>query len=370
LAPGQNGDVMQSAAAFARIATEAAARSDETGCVQPEVWAALHDSGLPMAPFATPLGGSGLGHPGRAIQLCSILRLLGGADLSVARLFEGHVNAVMLVSRYGTPREIEAFADSVAGGCLSGVWGAEDAAGLQRVAQGRSWLLEGRKILASGAGLVTRPLITVSTPEGPLLYLLSTPACGRADLSGWSPRGMKASASGSVDLTGVAVGPCEQIGETGDYMRQPYFSGGAWRFCAAQLGAMERLTKLYCEHLTARSRDGDAYQLERVAQCTTACLTAQFWIEEAARRLADESVDPPATVAFANLTRMVTERSALDVLERVERGIGLAGFMRPSPVERICRDLATYLRQPVPDLAMSDGARAVLAGQLAFGALS
>ncbi len=64
---------------------------------------------------------------------------------------------------------------------------------------------------------------------------------------------------------------------------------------------------------------------------------------------------------------MVTERCALDVMEIVQRGVGLASFMRPHPIERISRDLATYLRQPVPDLAMSDGAREFLASKLPVG---
>jgi len=56
----------------------------------------------------------------------------------------------------------------------------------------------------------------------------------------------------------------------------------------------------------------------------------------------------------------VTERCALDVMQIVQRGVGLTSFVRPHPIERISRDLATYLRQPVPDLAMSDGARSFL----------
>jgi alkylation response protein AidB-like acyl-CoA dehydrogenase len=180
---------------------------------------------------------------------------------------------------------------------------------------------------------------------------------------------MKASATGTVDLTGLDVGESEQIGSSGDYMRQPFFSGGAWRFCAAQLGAMERLATLYSNNLLSRGREHDPYQLERVAQCAAACATTLFWVEEASRRFGDESLAPASVVAFANLTRMVTERAALDVIERVQRGAGLPAFMRPNPIERISRDLATYLRQPVPDAAMSDAARAVLTGELSIGSI-
>jgi alkylation response protein AidB-like acyl-CoA dehydrogenase len=200
------------------------------------------------------------------------------------------------------------------------------------------------------------------------MYLLRLAQGERIDVSGWNPLGMKATASGAVDLTGISVGVREQIGTVGDFMRQPFFSGGAWRFCAAQLGAMERLALLYGDHLRSRGRESDPYQLERVAQCAAACGTALFWVEEASRRFGDETLAPKAVVAFANLTRMVTERAALDVLERVQKGIGLASFMSGHPAARVARDLATYLRQPVPDQAMNDAARAVLSGDLSIGA--
>ena len=54
-------------------------------------------------------------------------------------------------------------------------------------------------------------------------------------------------------------------------------------------------------------------------------------------------------------------------MELVQRGIGLTGFIRPHPVERISRDLSTYLRQPVPDQAMSDAAGALLGSKLPIG---
>ena len=57
----------------------------------------------------------------------------------------------------------------------------------------------------------------------------------------------------------------------------------------------------------------------------------------------------------------MTERAALDVTEAVHRGLGLGAFLRPHPVERVARDLATYLRQPAPDGAMADAAATVLA---------
>ena len=57
------------------------------------------------------------------------------------------------------------------------------------------------------------------------------------------------------------------------------------------------------------------------------------------------------------------ERAGLDVMEHVHRGIGLTSFLQPDPIERISRDLATYLRQPAPDGAMADAAACVLAAE-------
>ncbi len=318
-----------------------------------------------MAPFPEELGGAGLCKPAQHIELCTILRLLGSADLSVARLFEGHVNAVSLVDRYGDQNQMGTLAKRVAYGGLSAVWGADDANGLL-VVGGRVPTLQGRKILASGAGFVSDPIVTAKGEDGQVMCLLQLSMDERIDLSKWNALGMRSTATGTIELSGTVVASDNMIGVAGDFTRQPYFSGGAWRFCAAHVGATERLVNLFRDHLVARNRGEDPYQLQRLAQSVAAAKTARYWVEEAARRLSVEDSDASNVVAFANLTRMVTERCALDVMETVQRGVGLASFIRPHPIERISRDLATYLRQPVPDLAMSDGAKAFLTSPLAI----
>ncbi len=44
-----------------------------------------------------------------------------------------------------------------------------------------------------------------------------------------------------------------------------------------------------------------------------------------------------------------------------QRSIGLAGFLESHPLERLMRDLATYLRQPAPDFALTGMAAHALA---------
>jgi alkylation response protein AidB-like acyl-CoA dehydrogenase len=341
--------------------SHAACEADASTEIALDTWRTVQNSGLLMAAFSSLQGGEDLLEPKRHADLIALLRALGSADLSVARLVEGHLNAVALVCRYGTASQIEAFAGDVAEGAMSGVWGADDAAGLRVEIDGKSWRLNGRKILASGASFITRPVVTARTELGQIMVLPRLESSGRADVSQWTAQGMRSTATGSVDFTGLLLEEDQVLGKSGDFMRQPHFSGGAWRFCAVHLGAAERLVDLFREHLVSRGRDNDPYQLQRISQCVAATTTASFWVCEAARRNAEGSDSPTELVAFVNLTRMVTERAALDVLEAVHRGVGLNAFMRPHPIERISRDLSTYLRQPVPDLAMSDAARAILA---------
>ena len=345
---------------------DCAMETDRAGVIEAGLWGQFRQTGLAMSPFPKQLGGSDLCEPGRYSDLCAILSLFGSSDLSFARLFEGHVNAVSLVARYGDREQLNALAQRVAKGGLSAVWGADDANGLH-VVRGAKSVLQGRKVLASGAGFVTDPVVTAKADHGQVMCLLHLSTNEKIDLSGWDALGMRSTATGAIDLSGLEVTSKNMLGVVGDFTRQPYFSGGAWRFCAAHVGATDRLVDLFRDHLVARGRGNDPYQLQRLAQCIASAKTARSWVEEAARRLSVEDADAGNVVAIANLTRMVTERCALDVMEAVQRGIGLTSFIRPHPVERISRDLATYLRQPVPDLAMSEGAREFLASKLSVG---
>ena len=329
----------------------------------------LRAAGLLLAPFGPDQGGAGLVMPHLSGALFEVLRRIGGGDLSVGRLYEGHVNAVSLVHRYGTADQVSALADAVRGGALSAVWNAEGRQPMTFRPAAAGWIVEGRKILASGAGSITRPLVTGLIDGEPWMAIPALAEHHEADLGGWTAQGMRSSATGTIDLSGQRLGAADLIGRAGDYKRQPAFSGGAWRFCAVQLGAADRLVDLFRAALVERGRDTDPYQRARVAACLAAVETAALWIGKAARMVVAEDRAPEEAVAYVNLTRMVTERAGLDVMEHVHRGVGLLSFIRPNPIERISRDLGTYLRQPAPDGAMADAAATVLSAAAPTGRL-
>lgn len=355
---------MAAAATVAALANRHAFALDHDGAFPVEDIAALRAHGLLAAPLPRSLGGFGLGTSGRSAgALLQVLRQLGHASLPLGRLYEGHVNAVKLIFCYGGSEQHALLARDLRVGRLFGVWNTEAADGVCLVdLPGGGFRLKGRKIYASGAGHVERPLITARSADGSIRMIVPELVSGeRADLSGWVAHGMRASATGTVDFTGVEIDAAELIGEPGDYLRQPIFSAGAWRFAAVHLGGLERLVDELRQHLGRTGRAADPYQLARVGQAAIAAETAHLWLERACLLAEDSTTDPDMAVAYVNLARLAVERAALDVLEHTHRSIGLAGFLRTHPVERLSRDLATYLRQPAPDRALAQAASYVLA---------
>ena len=352
--------LQRSARDVAQKAFARAGEYDEDGAFPAEDVAALHESGLLVAVLPVKFGGAGL----TGLSLSEVLRSIGSGSLPLGRLFEGHVNALELVVRYGNDPRVKLVAEEARAGKLFGVWNTDDASGLRLIHRhGRSWL-EGRKILASGAGHIERPLVTATDENGRRMIVLPKVAApDRADVSRWTAQGMRGSATGAVDFTGVEIEPMEIVGCEGDYERQPWFSAGAWRFAAVHLGGMERLFDLLRRHLVETNRGQDPHQSARLGRAAMAVETARLWVAQAASTT-DSSLGakaPEQLVAYVNLARLAVEAAALDLMQLAQRSVGLQAFMRPNPIERISRDLATYLRQPGPDRAMTDAAAWVLA---------
>ncbi|WGF89927.1 acyl-CoA dehydrogenase family protein [Marinivivus vitaminiproducens] len=346
-----------------RVTAAARARTDEldrSGAFPDREVALLHETGLLAAPLPEALGGLGLAC-GRPEGLAALLRRIGSGDLPLGRLYEGHVNAAALIARFGRPDQQERFARLVRQGFMSAVWNAEGQDGLRLLGEGGARRLAGSKILASGAGHLRLPLITPSLPDrriAMLCPLLEPGAPG--DLGGWRVQGMRASATGTVDFTGLDVTEDAIIGAPGDYLREPWFKGGAWRFAAVQLGAIEGLVDILRTHLTEAGRDGDPHQRMRFGEALIAIQGAGGMVRRAAA-LAETSDRPPEEiVAFVDLTRCAVERAGMEAIAIVQRSIGLSAMLERHPAERAMRDLATYLRQPGPDAALTSAAAFVL----------
>jgi alkylation response protein AidB-like acyl-CoA dehydrogenase len=256
------------------------------------------------------------------------------------------------VVRYGDAGLAGRAARAASDGHLFGLWVTDPPDGGLVLADGA---MEGRKQFCSGAGHVTRAVLTAADAGETVLVYAEVEGAVATKLP-QSLAGMRAATTGQVRFDGL---PGTRFGAPGDYLREPDFSCGAWRTSAVTLGGIVALTEQMRQQLRARGRQHDPHQQTRFGQALIATETARLWMQSAAGRA--EAADAGAdAVAYVGLARLAVERAALDLIELAQRSLGVAALMRGNPVERISRDLATYLRQPAADIVLTEAAAAPL----------
>ena len=362
----------QAEAAAAKLAPRLfaqAAATDVTGGFPTQEFEWLRAAGLLTVVLPAALGGANL-HAAAATQpRLQVLRHVGRGNMAVGRIYEGHLNALLLIQQLGSAGQVARYAADARAGRLFGVWNTENpAAGvrLESLPKGR-YRLHGAKTFASGAGQLARPLITGALPEGRGWQLFVLPAEAQPpalDRSFWQPLGMRATASFRADLTGLEIGPEDLIGPPDAYYQQPAFGGGAIRFAAVQLGGAEAVFEETRGFLRGLGRTDDPYQRQRLGEMAIALESGLHWLrgaaDNAARPTAATFEGAEATVAYANMMRTAIEKICLNMLQLAERSVGARGLLQPLPFERLHRDLTHYLRQPAPDAALADLGRFVL----------
>ena len=317
----------------------------------------LHHAALLLAPFPVGIGGCALGSPAcDPLVLLDVLVAIGRGSLSLGRLYEGHVNAVKLVTNYGTPANLEHLRAEALAGRPSGVWMAEAGEPLVLEETAAGLVLRGRKVLASGSGRIQRPLVAARTEAGSVMVLPRVQDFGRTDTVDWTVHGMRATATGTVDFTGIRIDSDEIVGRPDDYMTSPLFRGGAWRVIAVQLGGVEAIMDLYTAQLAGSRGLGDPLQLARMGDALIAAETARLWVGKACHIAEGDTGSPAAIDAYVDLARNAFEQSALRVISCAQKAIGLRAFTRPNPLERVIRDLTTYMRQPGLDGSLTSAA--------------
>ena len=326
----------------------------------------LRTAGWLTAPLPRSAGGHGWGtEPGGTRSCLRALRTLGAVSLPVARLFEGHVNAVKLVHRYAEGAGRTAALEMICNGGLLGVWGADRPdAPLRAVPAADGLRLWGTKAFASGLGVVTAAVVSVpawpgasSTADadpsadaehaGTRLLLAPADDPARIDPAAWTPVGMRATASGTYRFDGVHLPAHAAIGTADDWFVEPFFEGGVWRYCAAHVGAAEFLFRRLRDALLARGRAHESNQENRLVRAAVAVETARMWTERAADRVEREHA-PPAAAAVSLLAREVVQDACRDVIRLTEEALGVAAHL-PGDVERTRRDLSLFVCQAAPD---------------------
>ena len=303
-----------------------------------------------------------LADPQDSKALLALLRLLyqvGREDLPLGRLFEGHVDASQILSRYGTASQRAWLADAARDGATFGVWNADLPEEPLRLIDSR---LTGGKSFASGAGIISHALVTFDQPGGRQLLLIDLAAVPPViDRSLWRVVGMQRSETHVVRWHDAPVAPDALLGQPGDYVREPWFSGGALRFASVQAGGIARLVDGTRDHLVAAGRAGDPHQSGRLARLHALAAAATA----AVRIAADGWFTDPA----ARLPRVAAARDAVyaaggEAITVVQEAVGVQSLFLDHPLAATITDLSMYLRQPGPDAQRMQVGAAVAAGIL------
>lgn len=298
--------------------------------------------------------------PADADELMVLLRLLyrvARADLPLARLFEGHVDALQIVARYATA-DIAASAFRIAaGGGAFGVWNAALPGAPLRIEDTH---LSGGKSYASGAGILTHVLAGADTPQGNRLVLIDLErSVPHIDRDWWRVVGMRRSQTHVVRWDRADPGSFDLIGEPGDYAREPFFSGGALRFVACHAGGVAAVFDHVRDHLTATARAADPHQAGRLAELYILAQSAGHWV-----RLAAEAWGRPDHVDRVAAARVAVGGLAEQALSIAQQAVGLSGMFEAHPLSAALTDLMVYLRQPAPDAQRMRVGKAVADGAL------
>lgn len=286
------------------------------------------------------------------------LMQVGAVNLSVGRLWEGHINALNLIQLYGSVDLKTSINHRIAQGAMLGVWGADGEVPVTQDQSGNR--LNGRKNFASGLHTVTHAVVTVNSGPKVRLSLVDVTDAARADPSTWSMQGMQATASGTYEFAGLPTEKIEWIGSPGDYLQEPHFVGGVWRIAALQIGAAMGLLDVAAAELRAAGRMQAEAQKTRLMSVLMRVWAGVALTERAAAATGDREIAPDDIVATSIAARLFTEEVALEAVRAVEQSIGLRHFENNSETGRRARDLSVYLRQAGRDAFLQRAAQTAL----------
>ena len=276
-----------------------------------------------------PLPGSG-----RTGQRWDVLAALAGEDLSLARLGEGHADAVAILAELGGP--------GPGRGSRWGVWAASPPGpGLDARCDGAGgWRLTGVKRYCSGARVCTDALVTAAAEDGVRLFAVSTGGL-RPRLSSWPATGMAGSDTLDVDFDEVPASP---VGPPGGYTARPGFSHGGAGVAACWYGGARAVGMTLLA--AAAQRDVGPHALAHLGAVDIALSTAKTVLDRAA---AEIDADPDDRGGGGRLralrVRALVESTCTEVMNRVGRALGAGPLSHDEAHSRRVADLTVYIRQ-------------------------
>lgn len=372
---------------MARLARERfaprAAHYDKTATFPLEDFDDLFAEGLHAPAVPREFGGLGLGpYRGDVFTLWMMTKEVAKADLSLARCWEGHANSLVLLDGMANDAQKRRWFDGVVRRGEKWVaWSGEpqsrapgDRSGfgthVERVAGG--WVVDGAKAFCTSAGGAQWALLLVNTagPGGArhaspdaadtLLLLacnLDDPSI-RFDGSWWDPIGMRSTVSHVARFDRTFIPDENLVGAPGQYLRDGWQTCFVPHYAAAFLGAAEAAYDYALAHIRAQNKADDPFVQHHVAKMAMNVETAHLWLRHVANFWERGEYDD-ARIAGTRARHLV-EHLALETVDHCVRACGARALNRPSPIERVLRDLAIYVRHDNDDQVLATIGKAIL----------
>lgn len=301
-------------------------------------------------------------------QVFAFLRKLGKANLSLARIYEGHLHAVRLIGLYAKEKFKKTIFSRVKDGTLLGVWGASLNQPLSyQVLPSGKLKLQGTKRIVTGLGMVNYAIVRLREKDNApdQLALVNVNDSARQNIEYWDASGMRSTLTGSFYFTGMEIAESDLIGNPGDFHNEPHFIGGVWRHSVTHLGGAEAIIDTWRDMLAKKNRLDDPFQLTRLAKArsetlavsamlfNTACL-----VETASRAVTTEITENAVLASLLAHDQM--EDVCTRVLQLCEKSLGMEAFIERRPIERMRRDLSMFIRHIAPDNRLIQAAKLMI----------
>lgn len=271
-----------------------------------------------------------LPHPasGQTYQRWQLFGQIAGVDLSLAKLFESHCDALSILNELGYQQEID-----------NKTWAVWAADGGPAPLQVTNDLCNGIKPWCSGAEFIQKALMSYKDQQGQAQLCiadLSHPSI-TTDLIHWHAVGMHATQTAQVTFKNT---PVTAIGQPNSYLKRPGFWHGAAGVAACWYGAAMRLAGYLQENCQANPNPYKKLYLGEVAQ--------QLEITKHYFQYVAELIDNKPTLSHEREIRILraqTEQCCLGVIERVGKALGARPFCEDATFAQLMADLPVFIRQ-------------------------
>ena len=266
------------------------------------------------------------GH-GDTLERFEILASLAEEDLSLARLGEGHADALAILNE--SSRTVQHPSSTY------GVWAARTGTGgVTAIPVPGGWRLTGCKPFCSGSGLLDRALVTAEAPDGYRLFDIAvSDVVVSTTPNSWPAIGMADSLSETLTFGGPVVPENDAIGPPEFYTDRPGFWFGACGVAACWYGGARGLLAGVVESL---STDPGELVLMEIGKAASELQAMRDALHSVATAI---DVDPEDKRGRAQARALAIRQIVHDSCEAVLSQTAAAGGARP-----LCHDIAQARR--------------------------